>query len=84
MHTALVDAAVATASLNGSLGNGEVIHVQLLEKRTISAIKQRIDLLLRGRRQNTHGSFTLGSKTALGTMMLSQILSLERSPFQWK
>ena len=40
MHTALVDAAVATASLNGSLGNGEVIHVQMLEKRTICVIKR--------------------------------------------
>ena len=84
MHIALVDAAVATASPNGTLGVAEVIHVQLLEKTKICVIKQRIDLLLRGRRQNTHGSFTLCSKTALGTMMLSQILSLEKSLSRWK
>ena len=79
MHIALVDAAVATASLNGTLGVAEVIHVQLLEKRKICVIKQRIDLLLRGRRQNTLGSFALCSKTALGTMIFSQILHLRRA-----
>ena len=58
MHTALVDAAVAEAPLNGTLGSAEVTHVQLLELglrkrlKNISAIKQSIDLFrrLRGRK----------------------------------
>ena len=69
MHIALVDASVETASLNGTLGVAEVIHVQLLEKRMICVIKQRIDLLLRGRRQSTLGSSTLSANMGNGKMI---------------
>ena len=78
MHTALLDAAVAEAPLDGSFGIAEVIHVQLVERQgTISAIKQSIDLnrRLRGRRHGALGSFTPCSTTANGRIMSSQILA---------
>ena len=61
MHIALVDAAVAEAPFNGSLGSAEAMHVQRFEKRKICHQTEN-----RSRKKSTLGSFTLRSKTAFG------------------
>ena len=84
MHTAVVDAAVATASLNGTLGVAEVLHVQLLEERSICVIKQRIDLLPAWKKTKYAWLVHTVLQDGVWHDDFQPYPSLEKSPFRWK